>query len=222
MIPLRVKWYGLTTTLLFEDAALLELTARSGCRGLLMGLESVSTAGLREHRKGFNNPMRYVEQVARLHKHGIALQGCFVFGMDADTPGIFMETAKFAVKAQVDLPRFAILTPFPGTPLFARLEAEGRILTRDWEQYDGQHVVFQPRNMTPEQLLEGTRAAWRHTYRWSNVARRCAWPRIDLGVFLLTNLGYRFYARHLDRFYTCDWIIPSFRPEIQPAARLAS
>jgi radical SAM superfamily enzyme YgiQ (UPF0313 family) len=209
MIPLQVKWYGLTTTLLFDDPALLALAARSGCRGLLMGLESVSPASLRASHKGFNDSDRYPEQVALLHAHGIALQACFVFGMDADTPDIFMRTAELAVRAKMDLPRYAILTPFPGTALHARLEREGRILTRNWEAYDGQHVVFQPAGMTPGQLLEGTRAAWRHTYRWSNIRRRCAWPRIDLRVFLLTNMGYRFYARNLHRYYTCDAVLPS-------------
>ena len=83
--------------LLAEDEKLLDLAARSGCRGLLMGLESLSTEGVRNCRKRFNRPERYGRVVETLHRHGIALNGCFVFGMDDDTPDVFMKTARFAV-----------------------------------------------------------------------------------------------------------------------------
>src|SRR5215469_8304317 len=82
LIPLNVQWYGLATVLLAEDAELLELTARSGCKGLLMGLESISPQNLRQSHKGFNSPEKFSHVVERLHEHGIALQGCFVFGLD--------------------------------------------------------------------------------------------------------------------------------------------
>jgi radical SAM superfamily enzyme YgiQ (UPF0313 family) len=203
--PLRIRWYGLATTLLCEDLALLDRAAASGCRGLLMGLESLSTANLRTTRKGFNDPERYALHVERLHARGIALQGCFVFGLDEDGPEVFLETARFAVEAGIDLPRFAILTPFPGTPLHRRLADEGRILTRDWERYDGQHAVFQPARMSVRELEEGTRAAWLHAYSWRSIATRLRRTAARPHVALVTNLGYRFYARNLERFYTCDW-----------------
>ena len=97
LVPLRVQWYGLATTLLGKDLELLELAARSGCKGLLMGLESISPENLRASRKGFNSPEEYAQLVEQLHRHGIALQGCFVFGLDHDTPDIFQKTAEFAV-----------------------------------------------------------------------------------------------------------------------------
>ena len=148
LVPLGIRWYGLATTLIALDRPLLELAARSGCRGLLMGLESVCEASLGQTRKGFNDPGEYREMVADLHRHHIALMGCFAFGLDGDTPDIFEKTARFAVDAAIDLPRFAIVTPFPSTPLHRRLEAEGRILSRDWSLYDAQHVVFRPKQMT--------------------------------------------------------------------------
>src|SRR5215472_16809449 len=160
LIPLRLQWYGLATVLLADDLELLELAARSGCKGLLMGLESISPQNLLENHKGFNSPRKYFQVVDRLHEHGIALQGCFVFGLDHDEPDILLKTAEFAVQARIDLPRFAIVTPFPNTALFKRLVAEGRILTRNWELYDGQHVVFRPAKLTPEELQQGTEAAW--------------------------------------------------------------
>ncbi len=207
LIPLRLQWYGLATVLLADDEELLALAARSGCTGLLMGLESLSTANLKGNRKGFNSPDRYARVVERLHAHGIALQGCFVFGLDDDRPDVFLKTAEFAVEARIDLPRFAVVTPFPNTPLFRRLDEEGRILTRNWELYDAQHVVFQPRHMSVRELSDGVEAAWQHAYSIRSIARRVRYSPAPWPVRLGTNLGYRFYANNLSRFYNCDWII---------------
>ncbi len=207
LIPLKVRWYGLATTLIALERELLELAARSGCAGLLMGLESLCEASLGQTRKGFNDPERYKAMVADLHRHGISLMGCFAFGLDGDTPDVFERTARFAVDAAIDLPRFAIVTPFPGTPLHRRLDAEGRILHRNWELYDAQHVVFRPRHMTPEALQRGHEWAWRHTYSLSAIASRLWRARVAPQVSLAANLGYRFYARNLQRFYTCDWFL---------------
>lgn len=203
LIPLKLQWFGLATTLLCDDRALLDLAAESGCRGLLMGLESISTANLRGSRKGFNRPEQYAWIVDQLHQRAIALQGCFVFGLDDDRSDVFDRTAAFAVEAKIDLPRFAIITPFPGTPLYRRLESEGRILTRDWERYDGQHVVFQPRHLSIEELEQGTQRAWRHVYSWPNIARRLRQTAAPWPIALVTNIGYRRYARRLHLFYTC-------------------
>jgi radical SAM superfamily enzyme YgiQ (UPF0313 family) len=207
LVPLDVQWYGLATVLLADDPELLELAARSGCRGLLMGLESISVQNLRQNHKGFNSPEKFFQVVERLHEHGIALQGCFVFGLDHDEPDVFLKTAEFAVQARIDLPRFAIVTPFPNTALYKRLEAEGRILTKNWELYDGQHVVFRPARMSVAELQAGAEAAWKHAYSFRSIARRISHSPAPWPVKLGTNLGYRFYAHHLSRFYNCDWII---------------
>lgn len=207
LVPLRVQWYGLATVLLADDLELLELAGRSGCKGLLMGLESISPQNLRQSHKGFNSPEKFVRVVERLHEHGIALQGCFVFGLDYDESDVFLKTAEFAVQARIDLPRFAIVTPFPNTALYKRLEAEGRILSRNWELYDGQHVVFQPARLGVAELQQGTEAAWKHAYSFRSIARRIAHSPAAWPVKLGTNLGYRFYAHNLGRFYNCDWII---------------
>jgi radical SAM superfamily enzyme YgiQ (UPF0313 family) len=215
LIPLRVKWFGLSTTLLARDKPLLALAARSGCTGLLMGFESILPANLKQSKKGFNSPGEYRELVELLHQHGITLMACFTFGMDADTPDVFMKTARFAVEAHIDLPRFAIVTPFPSTGLYNRLEAEGRILTKNWELYDAQHVVFQPAQMTPAELYAGHEQAWKHTYSVGSIARRLAGSRIQVPIWLVANLGYRFYAHHLRDFYNCDWFIGQLQPQRQ-------
>ncbi len=155
--------------------------------------------------------------MALLHKHGITLMACFTFGMDGDTPDIFMRTAKFAIDAGIDLPRYAIVTPFPNTGLYKRLESEGRILSKNWELYDAQHVVFQPKQMTPQQLYDGHEQAWKYTYSYSAMASRYLKSRIQTPVWWIANMGYRFYSQHLKDFYNCDWILGQLEP--QPAAQ---
>jgi radical SAM superfamily enzyme YgiQ (UPF0313 family) len=211
LIPLRVRWGGLATTMIAWDDELLDLAAKSGCAGLLLGFESLSDGSLAESRKQFNARVDYLTVIEKLHAHDIAIQGCFVFGFDHDDLDVFDRTAEFAIDAHIDLPRYAILTPFPGTPLHARLANEGRLLTTDWSYYDGQHVVYQPARMTPEQLQQGAERAWKKTYSYSGIARRLGGARVQLGITIPTNFGYRFYAHHLNRYYTCDWSLPAGR-----------
>lgn len=207
LIPLKIRWYGLATTLLCQDLPLLDLAARSGCRGLLMGLESVCPTTLRHTQKCFNDPEDYPRIVEELHRRRIALQGCFVFGLDEDTPEVFLKTADFAIRCGVDLPRFAVVTPFPGTALYRDLEAEGRILSRNWELYDGQHVVFQPQQMSLQELQQGTEFAWKRAYSWQSIAKRIRQTPARWPLALLTNLAYRRYAWGLNKFYNCDWML---------------
>ena len=212
LIPLKVQWFGLSTVLIAHDHALMELMARSGCRGLLLGLETLTQEGLKDAKKKFNGSVDYASLIAKLHELRIAIQGCFVFGLDHDTPDVFEATAEFAIDNAIELPRFAVLTPFPGTPLYKRLSDEGRILTRDWEQYDAQHVVFQPLHMSPHELSAGHERAWKLVYRYGAIAKRLWGARAFSPVALGANLGYRFYAHHLHRYYTCDWHLKPFSP----------
>ncbi|MFI5104697.1 MAG: B12-binding domain-containing radical SAM protein, partial [Terriglobales bacterium] len=205
LIPLNIRWGGLATTSIAWDDELLDLAARSGCRGLLIGFESLNPESLKEAKKGFNMRRDYHEVVRKVRDRGIALMGCFVFGFDHDTLTTFDETVDFVMDCKMDLPRYAIAVPFPGTTFYKRLKAEGRITTENWGLYDGQHVVFEPRRMTPDELLTNTRRAWKKTYSYASMARRLMGSRTQLPVAIPANLGYRFYAYHLDTFYNCDW-----------------
>ena len=204
LIPLNVKWFGLTTVMIAHDRELMELMARSGCHGLLLGLETISDGSLRDAQKDFNSSVDYIRLIDDLHALKIAIQGCFVFGLDHDTKDTFERTAEFAIDTGVDLPRFAIVTPFPGTPLYRRLDAEGRILTKNWELYDGQHVVFQPSNMTCDELRLGHERVWKKVYSYSGIWRRLGHSKKFDFLIAGANMGYRYYAHQLDRFYNCD------------------
>jgi radical SAM superfamily enzyme YgiQ (UPF0313 family) len=115
---------------------------------------------------------------------------------------------------KIDLPRFAIVTPFPGTGLYKQLQSEGRILTKNWELYDGQHVVFQPAQMTADELQRGNEMAWKHAYSWGNIGRRLRHTAAPWYVAMLTNFGYRHYAHRLHKFYTCDWMLNPVWPKL--------
>ena len=205
LVPLRIRWFGLSTSLIGRDPALMDLMQASGCAGLLIGFESISREGLGTIDKRFNDPALYAGLIKDLHKRSIGIQGCFVFGNDVDDENTFDATAEFVVKTGIDLPRFAILTPFPGTPLYKRLHREGRILTDNWELYDGQHVVFRPKLLTPAALEAGHERAWKTVYRYSAILSRLRHARSQIPLSLAANIGYRFYAHHLRTHYTCDW-----------------
>lgn len=207
LIPLKIQWFGLSTVLIAHNHELMELMAKSGCKGLLLGLETVSDGSLKDAGKKFNGSVDYKALIGDLHRLGISIQGCFVFGLDHDTTDVFDRTVELAIDAGIDLPRFSVLTPFPGTPLYRRLEEENRILTKDWSLYDAQHVVFQPKLMSVRELELGHERAWKKVYRYGSIAKRL-WNAKNFKPLALTaNLGYRFYAHHLHQFYTCDWPI---------------
>jgi len=213
LIPLKIQWGGLATTTIAWDDELLDLAARSGCRGLLIGFESLNQESLVEAKKAFNMRRDYGEVIRKIRARKIALMGCFVFGFDHDTLDTFEDTVDFVLASHMDLPRYAIAVPFPGTALYKRLKSEGRITAENWSLYDGQHVVFEPKNMTAAELMEHTRRAWKKTYSYASIARRLAGSRTRLPIAIPANFGYGFYAYHLDTFYTCDWF---FRAEAAP------
>lgn len=200
MIPLKKKWGGLATVRVAEDEGLLDLMAESGCKGILIGFETVSQDGANVINKGFNKVEKYKEVVKKVHDRGIAINGTFMFGMDTDTKDSFKQTVDFVNENNIDLPRYAIYTPFPGTPVFDRLNREGRIIEKNWSLYDGQHVVFKPGKLTPEELREGHLWAWEQTYSLDSIAKRTIGSGCSPLVSAITNLGYRYYATRLKNF----------------------
>ena len=186
------KWWSCQVSIhAGEDEEFLELAARSGCKQLFIGLESISQASMNDVKKGFNVVDQYLTVIQRIHSFGIAVQAGIVFGFDADTEEVFRGTLDFLEMAGVQNATFNILTPYPGTELYRRLEAEGRILTRDWTKYNGREdVVFQPRRMSPEILLEGYRYANRRFYSPKSILRRLSCSSVGLWWTLPLNMAY--------------------------------
>ena len=189
--PYRKWWSSQASIHAGRSDEFLEAAAKSGCKQLFLGLESISQQSMAEMHKGFNRVEEYARIIGRIHSHGIAVQAGIVFGFDHDTPEIFKDTLDFLEESGVQNATFNMLTPYPGTPLFRRLESEGRIVTRDWRRYNSREdVVFQPRQMSAADLLAGFRYANERFYSLRSLAVRMARSPVQLGWTLPLNLAY--------------------------------
>ncbi len=145
-----MRWFGLSTSLIGRDHGSDGADGAKRLHRLLIGFETISKAGLSAIRKSFNDPKLYASLINDLHRLGISIQGCFVFGNDERHAGDAL-TRQWILfwKPEIDLPRFALLDAVPRhASVHARLRREGRILTTNWDLYDGQHVVFQPKQLS--------------------------------------------------------------------------
>jgi len=150
-----------------QDDEFLKLASEAGCFAWVIGLESICQDSLKEAGKKTNQVDSYLSSIKNIRNHGMAVIGFFVFGFDHDTANIFDLTNDFVRKSDIDIPNAFTLTPYPGTPLYDRLEWEGRILTKDWSKYNSTDVVFQPKNMSAEELMvsvKDLRNKWDKSY----------------------------------------------------------
>jgi radical SAM superfamily enzyme YgiQ (UPF0313 family) len=189
---LQIIWSAAVTIDVTDDPSVVRDMALSGCTGVFVGFESLNATNLTDARKRTPAPEDYARRVAVFHRYGIQVNGSFVLGFDHDRPDVFERTAEWVEENRLECATFHILTPYPGTPLFRQLEAEDRILHRDWDRYDTAHVVFRPKHMTPEQLDEGY--AWCYTRLFSHSSiwkRRPADPKAVLAYLAMSYLYKR-------------------------------
>jgi len=198
MIPLHKKWGGLVTADSLQNQEILDLMAASGCVFLLVGFESGNQNTLSDIHKNFNRILDYQEVVASLHRRGITVQGCFVFGFDHDDTGIFETTVDLVQTLGIDIPRYSLYTPYPGTSLFQRLMKEGRIISFNWNDYDTMHVVIRPLQMTPDELYRGFKWAYHETFRLNRIIKRLNHLDIRSAINFFGNLCYRIFVRRLE------------------------
>ena len=149
-----IVWQASSSIDAAQDPSFLDEAYAAGCRSLFVGFESISPENLRNANKRTNVAADYPEAIRRFHDAGIMLNGSFVLGFDCDGPDVFDRTLEFGIENKLETGTFHVLTPYPGTAGFAQMEAEGRLLHRNWSLHDTRHAVFRPRRMTPEQLLE--------------------------------------------------------------------
>ena len=171
---------------------LIERAAVAGLRSLFVGFETLTPANLARANKRQNLGRDYTAVTNRLHDLGIMINGSFVFGMDDDDEDVFRRTVDWAIEHGITTATFHIQTPYPGTKLFARMQAEGRITTYDWDRYDTRHVVYRPTRLTPAALKEGYDWAYREFYRWPSIVRGS-----------LTHNSMKHRAKHF--FYAAGW-----------------
>lgn len=188
------KWCSQASVTMLKTPDLIASAAESGCVLLFVGLETLSQQNLDAVGKHINTVEEYKRLVKVLHDHGVAIVGSFMFGLDDDDPDVFDRTVEFALDARIDASLMSILTPLPGTRLYAELERQGRIFDRDWSHYDGAHATFRPAKMTPDQLVEGLIRAVRSFYSGWSIVRRMFQPLGLSLVYWVTNLLWRRYA----------------------------
>ncbi|BBO32241.1 B12-binding domain-containing radical SAM protein [Lacipirellula parvula] len=200
--PLNISWVGQASIHVANDDDLLAAMVASGCRGVLIGMESINAANLKAMGKDWNTAhATYEASLRQFRKHGLAVYGTFVFGYDEDDWAVIKQSVDFAREHQLFLAAFNHLVPFPGTPLYRRLLAEGRLLQEKWWlEPSGRvgDVVFNPKKMTPAELEAGCLWARREFYGWSSIFGRLfdreanASSATMLGVYLGLNLGSHF------------------------------
>lgn len=175
MVPLRKHWVGQASLSVLNRVENVAVMARSGCRGVAIGFESVAADAVRHAGKRQNQPQQYREVVRCLSDHGIAVWGSFIFGLDGDAPDAFERTVDFCIEAKIAVAVFSLLTPYPGTALYKRLKTEGRLTKDAWwlsSDHDTDAPFYHPANVSREALRAGWVRAWRSMYSMSSIRRR--------------------------------------------------
>jgi radical SAM superfamily enzyme YgiQ (UPF0313 family) len=185
------KWLSHAPLDFARDPELMKAAGDSGCIGMFVGFESLRQETLAAMRKRTNLTLDYLAEARKFRDNGIGILGSFVLGSDSDTPDVFEEILHFCEDARLEAAIFPILTPYPGTEVRTRLEAEGRITSNDWQDYDMGHVTFKPSAMTAEELLAGHHWLNRSFYSFSSMFRRIFKLHRSVQVFGPMNLGYR-------------------------------
>ena len=206
-----IVWQAAASLDVARDPGYLAEAYDAGCRSLFVGFESLSPENMRGNNKPVNAATDYAAACRRFHDAGIMINGSFVFGFDCDGADVFDRTVQFAIEAKILTATFHVLTPLPGTRAFAKLEAEGRLLHRDWAYYDTDHAVFRPRGMTAEELERGHKRAYREFLSYGSILRRSfgvpgtlkrlaynvAWMRLDPLWVAIIRSGLMPYATRI-------------------------
>ena len=200
-------WQAAGTVQSVLKPGLLEKAVACGLRSLFVGFETLSATNLRAQGKVQNLNRDYGAAIRRLHDLGVMINGSFVFGMDDDDESVFARTVEWAVSQGVETATFHILTPYPGTALYQRMAAEGRLCHSNWDLYDTRHVVYRPAQLTPEALEAGYWRAYRDFYQWRSIFKGAS-TQADLRG----RLRHVAYAGGWKKFEPIwDWVIRARR-----------
>ena len=217
--PLNKIWSAAVTIDVTDDARLIREMALAGCTGVFIGFESLSDDNLAGARKKTPKTADYARRVRMLHDHGIQVNGSFVFGFDDDRKDVFARTAEWIEENRLECATFHILTPYPATLLFRQMEAQGRLLHRDWSLYDTGHAVFRPQHMTPEELERGY--AWTYQRLFSNASiwrrRPNDWQAVPL--YLAMSYLYKRSNRIWHLLIKHDLVNPVWKPLVEITRR---
>jgi radical SAM superfamily enzyme YgiQ (UPF0313 family) len=199
LIPLKIRWVSQASINVAHDDELLHLLRASGCQGLLIGFESLNPENLRKMHKSFNTMKGgYAVALENLRRHGMRLYVTFIVGYDGDSHESLREVMRFAEEHKFYIVAFNHLTPFPGTPLYERLQNEGRLLFDKWwldPAYRYGMVPYTPWGMTADEVKEGCITARSEFYRFSSIWRRSL-DKVNGGSMYMGA-----------KFFTINWLI---------------
>jgi radical SAM superfamily enzyme YgiQ (UPF0313 family) len=194
LIPHKIRWVSQASVTVARDDELLRLAAASGCTALLIGFETLSPENLTVVGKRGNVVDEYETVIRKIHSHGIAIHGFFILGLDADHQDVFARTVRFGQQMRLESAQFAWPVPYPGTAFYESLDKTGRIITKDWSQYES-NVVFEPKLMPREILQQRRDWVWRKFYSLPSIWRRVGIARRNLRDLWAVNLYYRTFWR---------------------------
>ena len=214
MKPHDINWMCQSSIDISKEDELLVLMRDSGCGAIFIGFESISMDNLKAMHKDVNQRFDYEEAIRKIQSHGMLVHSSFIVGYDYDSEKTFNELITFIDKTNLLMPLVNILTPFPGTELFCRLEKEGRILHKNWNKYDTQNVVFSPAHQTPEELVSGFRRIVQEVYSFDSIWKKLNyywdidfWKRSNeldpvkfkYRVLFALRLGTMIFSRNIER-----------------------
>ena len=213
--PLEKIWSAAVSIDVTDDPKLVRAMALAGCTGVFIGFESLTDENLADARKKTPKVKDYARRVRMLHENGIQVNGSFVLGFDHDRSDVFAKTADWIEDNRLECATFHILTPYPATPLFRRIESEGRLLHRNWDLYDTAHAVFRPKHMSAEDLEEGYAWLYQRLFSCSSIWRRrpndwraCA-PYLAMSyLYKRSNLFWRLLIKY-------NLVQPAWRPLVE-------
>jgi len=194
LIPYRIKWVSQASVTVARNDELLKLAAASGCVDLFIGFETLSPVNLATVGKKINIVDEYETVIKKIHSHGIAIHGFFILGLDEDDEEVIERTLHFAQEMRLESAQFAWPVPYPGTTFYESLDKTGRIVTKDWAQYES-NVVFEPKLMSREMLQQRRDQVWRKFYSLLSIWRRVGMVRRNLRELWTVNLYYRNFWR---------------------------
>jgi radical SAM superfamily enzyme YgiQ (UPF0313 family) len=218
--PLNKIWSAAVTIDITDDPSLIRNMALAGCTGVFIGFESLSDDNLADAHKKTPKTSDYARRVRILHDYGIQVNGSFVLGFDHDRKNSFARTAEWIEENRLECATFHILTPYPATPLFQQMEAQGRILHRDWTLYDTGHAVFRPKHMTPEELEQGYAWIYQRLFSHASIWRRR--PRVEtwkdlqaIPLYLAMSYLYKRSNRFWHLLIKHDLVNPVWKPLVE-------
>ena len=194
LIPLNIKWISQASITIANDKELLRLAAESGCVCLLIGIETVEPSN-RIYMQDKFLPHKIEKQISRIHEAGIGINATFMLGLDGDKPGTFERTADFCIKNAIELPTFNVYSPIPGTPMFKRMNAEGRLALDGYREYEDllfrRKLYHELKGMSQKEFYLGFDQMCRKVFSYRNILRRNLKYRISLKEYLYANFVWR-------------------------------